>query len=130
MSNVRVKLTINNQTGNTIKCTNTKCESISGMEGGVTTIADGESKTFTATSSDRIFCTWVEEGAYGAWEMGMTCPKSSSNSAYGSTNAGLQHYDRSGTPVEFEYIPGTPNQADWNHGNQNNGDTISYGDCS
>ncbi len=55
-----------------------------------------------------------------------TCPKSSSNSAEGSPSdsqflisAGLQTYDKSGTPVSFEYQIGNSNNACWSSGSKN-----------
>ncbi len=125
----RVTLIVENSTGQTVKCTDTRCASFDNLNS-TTTIPDGEKGTYTSESSDRLFCTFEQEDGNGVWEMGMTCPKSSHNSAQGSAQAGLQTYDQEGTPVTFTYKLGEENEADWDHGNKNDGDHVAYGDCS
>ncbi|HVG08640.1 MAG TPA: lipase family protein [Thermoanaerobaculia bacterium] len=129
----RVELVVNNNTGGTIECTDTSCElfDVPGFQLGIgATIPNGETGTYRSTTNNRIFATFAPAGSGSpVWQMGMTCPKASHNSADGNSNAGLQTYSRTGTPVTFTYNPGQPNQADWNHGNENEGDTVTYGDC-
>ena len=126
----RVKLIVKNKTGLTVKCTDVRCEKFSDLKVG-TTIAAGGENTFLTDTNDRIFCTFTEEApGAGSWQLSMTCPKSSTNSACGSFNAGLQHYDKHGTPAVFTFILGEANLADWDNGSVNKGKTINYGDCS
>jgi hypothetical protein len=129
----RVELIVNNNTGGTIECTDTSCElfDVPGFQLGVgTTIPNGQTGTYRSTTNNRIFVTFAPAGGSPTWQMGMTCPKASHNSADGNQNAGLQTYSRTGTPVTFTYNPGQPNQADWDHGNEDEGDTVPYGECS
>jgi hypothetical protein len=75
--------------------------------------------TFTNDTNDRVYVTWVDANGT-SYEMGMTCPKSSSNSAAGYTGGnlgdpGLQVYEKSGTPCTFTYKIGTPSQASWDN---------------
>ncbi len=126
----RVKFTIENNTGKTLQCTDICCESFEGLNKD-DKIPNGETKEYTSNTNDRIFCTWVVEESSPSieYQMGMTSPKSSHNSAYGSVKAGLQKYERTGTPVAFTYKPGNDNKADWNHGDHDTGDTVNYGSC-
>ena len=126
----RVNVTVINNSGLTVKCTNTSCESFTNLSVG-DTIAAGGKNTFSTDTNNRIFATFAEESpGIGAWQLAMTCPELSDNSACGSFNAGLQTYEEDGTPANFTFILGTPNKADWDSGSSNNGDVISYGDCS
>lgn len=130
MSNDRVKLTIINNTGTVVKCTDVACETFTNLEAGSTVTNNGKS-IFTSETNDRLFCTFEQEApGKGVWQLAMTCPKSSHNSACGSLNAGLQAYAKTGTPAEFTFNLGEANQADWDHGDSNEGDTIPYGACS
>lgn len=125
----RVTLTVVNKSGTTLKCTNVGCESFDNLKVG-DTIAAGGKNTFTSSTNDRIFATFEEDGpGIGAWQLAMTCPELSDNSACGSFNAGLQHYSESGHG-NFTFNLGSPNLADWDSGSSNEGNVISYGDCS
>ena len=131
MATARVKLIITNTTGATLTCTDIGCEAFDVTPLNVgDTIPPGGTGTYASSTNDRIFCTWKSSVGGGVFQMGMTTPKSSSNSAYGSFYAGLQNYQGSGTPCTFTYVPGTPNEADWNDPNQDNGTTVAYCDCS
>ena len=125
----RIKLTIVNKTGTDVKCTNIKCEKFENLVVG-NTVANNGSNEFTSDTNDRIFCTFeqIAPGA-GKWELAMTCPKSSSNAACGSLDAGLQKYSESGTPAHFTFNLGNKNLADWDSGDSNDGNVIPYGDC-
>lgn len=126
----RVNLTIKNNSGVTVTCTDIRCETFTNLNVGQTIAANG-SNTFTSDSNNRIFATFTENApGIGSWQVAITCPKMASNSACGSYNAGLQHYEESGSPVTFTYILGTPNLADWDSGTSNEGNVITYGDCS
>lgn len=133
MANYRVEFIVVNNTGLAVQCVNTCCEGfdVPGFTLSVgTTIQNGQRGTFRSATNDRIFATFTEVGGAGAWQMAMTSPKSSRNSACGSLMAGLQIYSRTGTPTTFTFIPGQPNQADWNHGDKDDGDVVRYCDCS
>lgn len=127
---VRIRLTIVNNTGADVKCTSIKCEKFLDLTTG-TVIANNTESVFLTETNDRIFCEFdqTNNSKAGKWQMGMTCPKSSDNNAYGTFMAGLQKYKKSGTPLELTYILGTKNLADWDHGDKNEGNTRSYGDC-
>lgn len=126
----RVQLLIKNNTGTTVTCTDIACEGFDDLNVG-DTLENGGQKTYTSSSNDRIFCTFEQVApGKGAWQLGVTCPKSSHNSAQGSFDAGLQTYERTGTPVTFTYDFGNPNQADWNNGDKDTGASVPYGDCS
>ena len=124
-----VTLTIKNPSELAVVCTEVKCEKFDNLHKG-TTIAAGGENTFNTDTSDRIFCTFKEEGAgIGAWQMGMTAPDSSPNNAYGTYNAGLQRYNKHGD-LKLVYILGTPNHADWDDPSENHGSVVPYGSCS
>ena len=126
----RITLVVVNNTGSDVVCADTHCESFDNLEEG-TVIKNGTTGTFSSSTNDRIFATFVMEVGAGGWEMGMTCPKSSSNSAYGTAKAGLQPYSRSGTPCTFTYVLGEENQADWDNGDSyTRSKGLRYGDCS
>ncbi len=126
----RVNVTVVNNSGLNVKCTNIGCETFTKLSVGDTVAAGGQN-TFSSDTNDRIFATFTEVApGDGSWELSMTCPRSSSNSACGSLNAGLQTYEESGTPANFKFILGTPNLADWDSGSSNGGNVITYGDCS
>ena len=129
----RVKLVVKNNTGVVVECTNIHYERFENLSEGHT-IAPGGENEYTTETSDRIFCTFTEQSpGAGSWQLAMTCPISSRNSACGSYNAGLQPYERRGTPVTFTFILGQPNEADWNHGDISTNmlqDVIRYADCS
>ena len=84
---------------------------------------------FVSQSNNRLFCLWTN--SYGGyWQMAMTCPKSSPNSACGLTpTAGLQGYSGSGTPTSFTFILGNANLADWGDPAVNKGDVIPWAEC-
>lgn len=130
----RVRVTIHNPYDKKVRCSlsNSVCPNgqWDDMDEG-TEIEKNSSRTFTSSSNNRLFCEWTND-EYGAiFEMAMTCPIGSSNSACGiSKNSGLQTYQESGTPAQFIYILGNPNQADWQSGSQNDGNTIPFGQCS
>lgn len=133
MSDIRVILIVENPYDVPVTCThsNDVCSNSAWDNLPVgTVIAANSQQTFTSQSNNRLFCEWTNK--YGAiFQMAMTCPKASSNSACGiSANAGLQEYAEHGTPVQFTYILGQQNQADWDSGTVNNGNTIPWGDCS
>jgi hypothetical protein len=129
----RVSVTIHNPYDKKVRCSlsNSVCPNgqWDNMDEG-TEIEKGQSRTFTSSSNNRLFCEWTNE--YGAiWQMAMTCPVGSSNSACGiSKNAGLQKYLESGTPAQYTYLLGQPNDADWKSGSENNGNVIPFGQCS
>jgi len=126
----RINLTVENKTDLEVKCTDISCKTFSGLSVG-DTIAPGKSFKCTSDTNDRIFCEWAQESpGSGNWQLAMTCPKSSDNSACGSNKAGLHTYNRSGTPVSFTFSLSEENRADWNHGDENHGECITYGDCS
>lgn len=127
---VRVELVVKNNTDIDVECTDIKCEKFEDLVVGSIIASKGE-KTFSSTTNDRIFCTFSQKApGAGKWQLAMTCPKSSHNSACGSYCAGLQKYERKGTPVTFTFILGTENLADWSHGDRDAHDTVVYGDCS
>ena len=129
MSN-RINLKIINNTGTTVRCSDTSCEAFTNLSVG-TTVANKGQDTFNSDTNDRIFCTFQQEApGKGKWQLAMTCPEMSDNSACGSLDAGLQHYSPSGSPATFTFILGEPNLADWENPTENKGETISYGDCS
>lgn len=126
----RVKLVVKNNTGMVLKCTDIRCEKFDNLSEGQTIAPYGQNE-FTTETRDRIFCTFTEQSpGAGSWQLAMTCPTGARNSACGSYNAGLQPYERTGTPVTFTFILGQPNQADWNHGDTDVLKVIRYGDCS
>ena len=125
----RVILTVQNPFSIPVTCVDIRCETFENLSVG-TVIPAGGSGVYQSETNDRLFCTWSNsEGGY--WQMAMTCPKASDNGACGCTpTAGLQKYEENGTPANFTFILGQPNQADWDSGSENNGDVITYGDCS
>ncbi|MDP8257694.1 MAG: hypothetical protein P9M14_18260 [Candidatus Alcyoniella australis] len=126
----RVIFKVVNKTGSTITCTDVHCESFDNLSTGKQ-LTNGQTGTFTSSTNDRIFAIWEMDVGDGGWAMGMTCPKNSHNSAYGTPKAGLQTYSRTGTPVTFTYHLGTPNMADWDDGDTYNVTKgLRYGDCS
>jgi hypothetical protein len=133
LMSTRVSVTIHNPYDKKARCSlsNSVCPNgqWDNMDEG-TEIEKGQSRTFTSSSNNRLFCEWTNE--YGAiWQMAMTCPIGSNNSACGiSKNSGLQTYLETGTPAQFTYILGKQNDADWNHGSENDGDVIKWGACS
>ena len=126
----RIVLIVTNNYDLDVECTDIKCQKFDDLKVG-TVIPAGGVGIFESSTNDRVFCTFeqVRPGA-GFWQLGMTCPKSSSNSAQGSFRAGLQKYRRRGTPVTFEYVLGQPNRADWDNGRQDKGENVPYGHCS
>ena len=125
-----MKLVVKNDTGMVLKCTDIRCEKFDNLSEGQTIAPYGRNE-FTTETRDRIFCTFTEQSpGAGSWQLAMTCPTGARNSACGSYNAGLQPYERTGTPVTFTFILGQPNQADWNHGDTDVLNVIRYGDCS
>ncbi|MCB0696523.1 MAG: hypothetical protein KDC07_04115 [Chitinophagaceae bacterium] len=133
MSETRLTVTITNPFSTPVTCSqsNDVCSNSAwdNLTPG-TVIQPGASGTFTSQSNDRIFCEWTDANG-GVFQMAMTSPKSSSNSACGITpRAGLQAYERHGTPVDFTFILGTANKADWDNGSENQGNIIAWGACS
>lgn len=131
-SNYRVELVVVNTTNAPLQCTNTCCEGfdVPGFELSIgTQVQPGQSATFRSETHNRLFATFQPLGGSSAWEMAMTCPRGSHNSACGNPGAGLQTYSRSGTPATFRFIPGQANKADWNHGDRDDGDVVKYGNC-
>ncbi len=127
----RITLTIDNsQNSAPVTCADIACQPIAGMYVGLT-IKAGKQQVFLISTNDRVFCRFVDSNE-NVYELGMTCPKSSSNSAEGCLGKeGLQAYEDSGTPAAFTYILGGPNLADWNDpstSTPNNG-IVAYGDC-
>lgn len=127
MAETRVILIINNPFDTVVTCTNVSCEKFDDLSVGTVIPAKG-SGTYTSPTSDRIFVTW-ESPTGGYWRMGMTVPKSSSNSACGYGNEGLQHYNDD-VPCKFIYDLGQPNQASWDNPTGPGDGNPSYGDCS
>jgi hypothetical protein len=129
----RVELVVVNNTGGPIRCTNVSGAlfDVPGFQLGIgAQIPNGRTGTYRSTTNNRLFATFAPDGGGSTWQMGMTCPRAAHNSASGSPNAGLRTYSRTGTPVTFTYAPGQPNQADWNHGKEDKGGVIPYGECS
>lgn len=125
-----VKLTIVNNTGTTVTCTDIRCEKFEDLNVG-DQLASGFSATYIALTNDRVFCTFAQNPpGSGSWQLAMTNPEMTDNSACGSLNAGLQPYSPSGTPAQFTFILGQPNEADWDNPSVNKNKTITYGDCS
>jgi hypothetical protein len=111
-------------------CADIACQPVDGLAVGQS-IAAGVMQTFTASTNDRIFCRFVNSNG-SVYELAMTCPKSSHNSAGGILGLeGLQPYSRTGTPVNFTFSLGNPNQADWDNGSTTNPNNslVTYGDC-
>lgn len=126
----RVKLRIKNNTGKTVRCSHISCQQFDDLKAGVT-IRNGQERTFHSGTNDRVFVIWEWVDGPAAWEMGMTCPRSSRNSAYGSYRAGLETYNRTGTPVTFTYDLGNHNRADWGNGDGYIPTAgLRYGECS
>ena len=131
----RIHLTITNTTSLDLNCGSIPCESIPGMhaspETGVpgTIIKAGETARFEIPTNNRVFCEFATMDYTVVYRMAMTCPKSSHNSAAGYARSGLQTYSRTGTPVEFTFLLGQPNRADWNHGDGNYEEYPGFGDC-
>jgi hypothetical protein len=132
----RITLIINNTTSNTVICGDIACQPIPGMLVG-TTIPAGQTSTYLIPTNDRVFCRFVSPDGQ-VYELGMTCPKNSHNSAEGCLgNEGLAAYEQEGTPVTFTYNLGGPNLADWNNGNKPtpqknftpNNTIVAYGAC-
>ena len=128
----RVTVRIVNSSNQRLRCTDvTPAGAFSNLFVGDTIAANGSS-TYTSDDNDRIFATFTEDsGGIGSWQLAMTCPKMSDNSACGSYNSGLQEYGTSGS-ASFEFDLGTPNQADWDgpwdHTSQVEYNVIVYGD--
>ena len=125
----RVSLTITNGTKEKVQCKHILCQDIDGMDVG-DTLEAGATKTYTVSTNDRVFCDWVGMETGDVFKMGMTCPKSSHNSAAGYGNSGLQTYSRTGTPVSFTFNLGHKCLADWDNGDEYTGAEPTYGDCS
>lgn len=127
-------LVLNTSTTNDLMCTVISCEGVEGLSVG-DKIGPSEQKTYQVFSNNRVFVSWIEDTGTGyslIHQMAMTCPKSSSNSACGITKlAGLQAYEKHGTPVDFVFFVGTPNLADWDNGMGGDGSgNPTFGDCS
>lgn len=124
----RINLRITNKTNERIKCAHILCKDIDTLDVG-TVIEPNASDMYHATTSDRVFCefTGLESGT--SYKLAMTCPKSSRNSACGYGSAGLQHYERGGTPVTFTFNIGTKDLADWENGDVYDGEEVTYKDC-
>jgi hypothetical protein len=111
----RITLTVDNtQNAVAVTCADIRGP-IPGMYVGLT-IKGGTSRAFLIETNDRVFCRFVDTNEK-VYELGMTCPKGSDNSAEGCLGTeGLQTYLEDGTPVDFTFQLGGPNLADWNHG--------------
>lgn len=129
----RITLNINNKTSLPVICADISCEPIPAMYVGMT-IPAGRTQTFSITTNNRVFCRFVSQDET-VYELGMTSPKSSSNSAEGCLgNEGLQTYAPHADPVTFTYDLGSLNLADWNNGQPEppftpNNKIVAYGDC-
>jgi hypothetical protein len=128
MSETRVIVKIKNNFSIPVKCTSIPCAEFKDLK--VNHVIEAHSEAvFQSDSNDRLFCEWRNTDG-GFWQMAMTCPKGSSNSACGiSPTAGLRMYDPKGTPANFEYILGEDNLADWKSGDENNGDIVDWAKC-
>ncbi|TXL13469.1 hypothetical protein BMR04_14310, partial [Methylococcaceae bacterium HT3] len=124
----RITLNIQNTTKERIKCAHIVCKDIDTLDVG-NIIEPGEKKTFYASTNDRVFCDFRGMESGTEYRLAMTCPHSSHNSACGYGSSGLQHYTRTDLAV-FTFNIGTKDLADWNHGDEYEGDEIDYGDCS
>ena len=126
MSN-RINVTIKNATSQDLKCTNLSCATLDGLSVG-DVIIEGKSKSYTASSNDRIFVQFTGDNSV-VYNLAMTCPELSDNSATGFGNGGLQQYSGSGTPANFIFRLGEGDKACWSSGK-----SVSfgprYGDCS
>lgn len=125
--NLNIKNTVNPD--ESIVCRKILCQNIDGLDVG-TVLAAGETGKYTASTNDRVFCMWEGLISGTEYQMAMTCPKSSSNSAAGYGSAGLQKYSRSGTPANFTFHVGTKDLADWDNGDSYEGNAPDFGDCS
>jgi hypothetical protein len=127
----RISLTISNANNTVpVTCADISCQPIPGMYVGLT-IQPGKQQSFLITTNDRVFCKFVDSNE-NVYALGMTCPKSSNNSAEGCVGKeGLQAYKDSGTPVDFTYKFGGPNLADWDNPSTStpNNSIVAYGDC-
>ena len=127
----RIKLAVTNSVNpkESIVCRKILCQNIDGLDVG-TVLASGATGKYTASTNDRIFSEWEGLVSGTKYQMAMTCPKSSTNSAAGYGSAGLQTYEKHGTPVSFTFNVGTKDKADWGHGDEYEGDAPDFGDCS
>lgn len=131
----RVKLVINNKLSIDLTCASISGPTFDNLAVGQVAKA-GQSITFTNETNDRVYVTWKDANGM-QYQMGMTCPQSSSNSAAGYTTTGfgdpgLQKYAESGTPCVFTYNIGTPTQASWGNpqGPANQSQNPKYGELS
>jgi hypothetical protein len=124
----RLTVTIQNPYNTPLKCVDIPCAKFTNLFVGDTIEPAGQ-RTYSSDSNDRVFVTF-QNSFGGSWQLAMTSPKSSSNSACGITpSSGLQPYEEHGTPVAFTYILGQGNLADWKNGDKNTGAVVTYGDC-
>ncbi|CAN0283232.1 unnamed protein product, partial [Ectocarpus sp. 12 AP-2014] len=94
-------------------------------------VPPGGRRIVTLNNNDRAglyYRAMLGDQERGYVTMSFTCPKASHNSAEGSSfetgvflDAGLQTYERSGTPVNFTYIVDQKNLAGWNSGTSDSG---------
>lgn len=127
----RINLTITNSVSpaETIVCRKILCQNIENLNVG-TQLKPGDSGHYTVSTNDRVYCLWQGLVSGTEYQLAMTCPKSSHNSAAGYGSAGLQTYSRTGTPVSFTFEVGTKDLADWDNGNSYEGNAPTFGDCS
>lgn len=118
---IRVFCSITNKTAENIKFVRALCKGLDGL-GPDSIIVPGQSITYTAETNDRIMVTFEGTQSGTSYNLAMTCPKLSDNSASGFGNGGLQHYEEEGTPANFNFHLGEGDQASWSSGN-----SISYG---
>ncbi|CAM9361235.1 unnamed protein product, partial [Ectocarpus sp. 8 AP-2014] len=94
-------------------------------------VPPGGRRIVTLNNNDRAglyYRAMLGDQEQGYVTMSFTCPKASHNSAEGSSfetgvvlDAGLQTYERSGTPVNFTYIVDQKNLAGWTSGTSDSG---------
>ena len=125
----RITLYIKNMSEEVVQCKHILCNDIKGLDVG-DKLNPGSTGRYTIDTNDRVFTDWASLESGDVYKLAMTCPKSSHNSACGYGSSGLQHYERTGTPVTFYFHLGNKDLADWNNGDKFVGDSAKYGDCS
>ncbi len=128
-NDARIHLEILNSSTEAIICRNILCQSVDGLNIGWT-VQPQQSGAFSSRTNDRVFVLFQGLTSGTEYQLAMTCPKSSPNSAAGYGSGGLQTYDRSGTPVTFRFCIGSNDMADWGHGDEYTGDSPDFGNCS
>jgi len=125
----RINLKIKNKTDESIVCRKILCSDIRGLDVG-DQLSINDEKSYTVDTNDKVFCLWEGMITSTQYQLAMTCPKSSRNSAAGYGSAGLQFYSRGGTPANFTFHIGKKDMADWDNGDEYKGNAPEFGICS